>query len=54
MSENEFKVFEELAKPLIEWLNKNKNPHSMIIIDSTSAEVVDGAHGFFTDEYLKD
>jgi hypothetical protein len=53
-NKGEFETFEELAKPLIEWINKRKNPHTKIIIDSMSAEVVDGQHGFHTDEYLKD
>lgn len=54
MSEQEFEVFESLARPLVEWLNKNANPHAKIIIDSMSAEVVHGQYGFHTDEFLKD
>lgn len=33
---------EKLAKPLAEWLNKNFNPHTKIIIECNSAEVVSG------------
>jgi len=51
MEENEF---QKLARPLIEWINANKNPHTKIIIDATSAEVVDGTYGFYTEEFLKD
>jgi len=54
MSQQEIETFEKLAKPLIEWLNANKNPHSKIIIDCTGAEVVDGCHGLYTEEFLKD
>lgn len=54
MTEQKFEEFEELAKPLIAWLNRNKNPHAKIIIDSMSAEIMDGQHGFHTDEFLKD
>lgn len=46
--------FEQLAKPLIKWLNENANPHSHIIIDSTSAEVVVGVMATCTTEFLRD
>ena len=36
------KELEQLATPLIEWLNKNYNPHCKIIIDTNSIEVVSG------------
>ncbi len=52
--EQKFQEFEALAKPLIAWLNVNTNPHTRIIIDATSAEVVDGQYGLHTDEFLKD
>lgn len=54
MTETQNAEFEALAKPLIKWINANKNPHTKIIIDSMSAEVVDGCAGFHTDEYIKD
>jgi hypothetical protein len=53
-TEKQLAEFEALAKPLIAWLNTNKNPHARIIIDSVSAEVLDGNLGFHTDEFLKD
>ena len=34
--------FEALAKPLNEWLQKNCNPHSIIIITNDGAEVLSG------------
>ena len=52
--EDKQKTFEELAKPLIKWLNENTNPHSKIIIDSTSAELVSGEMAINTNEFLKD
>lgn len=36
------KELEQIATPLIEWLNKNYNPHCKIIIDTNSIEVVSG------------
>jgi hypothetical protein len=39
------KEFEELAKPLVVFLQKNYHPHAKIIIDCTSAEIVEGVCG---------
>lgn len=40
--EDKQKELEQLATPLIEWLKQNYNPHTKIIIDIDSAEVVSG------------
>lgn len=45
--------FEELIKPVIEWLN-NFHPHTKIIITNTTAEVVEGTIGVYTEEFLRD
>lgn len=34
--------FEAAAKPLIQWLNENANPHASVIVDCTSAELLTG------------
>ena len=52
--EQQMQEFEALAKPLISWINTNKNPHTKILIDSVSAEVLDGYHGFNTDKFVQD
>lgn len=46
--------FEILARPLIEFLNENYNPHTEIIIDTTGARIVSGECAFYTDEFIKD
>ncbi len=46
--------FEEVTKPVIKWLNENSNPHSIIVIDPTSAIFHTGEIGFTTEEYLRD
>lgn len=46
--------FEKLAKPLIKYLNDHFHPHVKIIIDGTSAEIVEGQMAFTTEEYIKD
>lgn len=47
------KTFEELARPLIEYIN-TKHPHTMIIITHASAEVLEGVEAFTTGDYLRD
>lgn len=37
-----FKEFEELTKPLNDWLQKNGHPHQQIIITFEGAELVEG------------
>jgi len=51
---SEDKGFEFLANLMIAWLNKNCNPHTSILIDCQSAEVVAGIRSFVTDEHLRD
>lgn len=46
--------FEEVTKPVIKWLNENSNPHSIIVIDPTSAIFHTGEIGFTTEEYSRD
>jgi hypothetical protein len=46
--------FEAAAKPLIQWLNENANPHASVIVDCTSAELLTGEISVYTKEFLKD
>lgn len=46
--------FEAAAKPLIQWLNENANPHASVIVDCTSAELLTGEIAVNTKEFLKD
>jgi len=41
-NETKMKEFEELCKPLNKWLQKNYHPHTKIIIETDSAEIVEG------------
>lgn len=50
----ELSAFEKLARPLIQWLNENHNPHTSIIITTTNAEVVQGLVAFPCNDYIKD
>lgn len=46
--------FEDVAKPLIQWLNENGNPHASVIVDVTNATLFIGEIGFRTEEFIKD
>lgn len=46
--------FEQLAKPLIKWLNDNLHPHSTVIVTPTTAEVLEGVACVSTNEFLRD
>lgn len=46
--------FEKIVKPLIKYMAENHHPHTMLIIDSTHAEIVEGVISTYIDEYLID
>ena len=46
--------FELACEPLIKWLNDNTNPHSTVIVNSTSAELLSGEMNYNTDKFVKD
>ncbi len=46
--------FEQLARPLIKFLNDNGHPHMHIVITTSDAEISEGVTAFSTDEYIKD
>ena len=50
----EEKTFEEVVKPVMEWLAKNKHPHTSVIIEATRAEMVEGVEAVLTDEFVQD
>lgn len=54
MTEQQQKEFENLANPLIKWLNENTNPHAIALIDTNSAQVMYGEFGFTNDEFILD
>ena len=48
--------FEQLTRPLIEWLNvpSNAHPHCHVVVDCSRAELFEGVCAFVTDEYIRD
>jgi len=54
IDEEEDRSFEDLVKPLIKLLNDRGNPHSYILIDVTSAQILDSELSYNTEIYIKD
>jgi hypothetical protein len=46
--------FEAVVKPVMKWLAENANPHTKIIIESNSAELVVSENCLTSDEFLVD
>ncbi len=46
--------FEAIAWQMIKWLNDNCHPHHTVVIDSTSAELLEGSIAVSTTAYLHD
>lgn len=47
-------TFEDVVRPVMKYLADNYNPHTKIIIENDSAELVQGEVGFITKDYIKD
>lgn len=54
MNEQQRKEFEEITRPVIEWLNANGNPHMAIVIETTHAVLYSGEIGYTTNDYIRD
>lgn len=47
-------TFEDVTRPLIEWLSIHANPHTHVILTSSRAVMVEDVLSFETEDYLKD
>lgn len=54
MTREEFEEFEQLTKPLIEYIRNFHTPHTKIIIDWDSATIADDVGGWAFDKMLSD
>ena len=54
IQEKQRKEFEELAKPLVKFLNENCHPHVTVIITPTSIELLEGLCAAPVTEFIKD
>lgn len=48
------KEFESVTRPVIEWLNANYHPHVSVMLDPTSAKLVEDCMCYQTHDYLRD
>lgn len=46
--------FEDVIKPVIKYINDNWHPHTRIIIDHSTAELLTGEMVINTEEFLRD
>ena len=54
LTDSQFEQFRLASLPLIKWLNENKNPHAIVMVSNTTAELFDGNCQIYTEEFLKD
>ena len=50
--DNQMEKFKERTDELIKYLNENFNPHTKIIIQADSAEIVNGVMAIKNDKYI--
>lgn len=48
------KEFEEVARPVIKWLNENCHPHVTVVIGTSHAELSEGVCAINTMDYVPD
>ncbi len=54
LTDEKRKEFEELSKPLMKFLCENCHPHVTVVIEPTSAELLEGQMAVNTDEFVVD
>ena len=54
ITEQQRKEFEDVTRPVIEWLNANCHPHVSAVIEPTSAVLYEGEIAYTTHDYLRD
>ncbi len=52
--DEKFAEFEELVRPVMKWMAETLHPHTKIIIEANSAELVEGDMVVSTNEYIVD
>lgn len=54
LKEEQIVYFEDLAKPLVKWLNENCHPHVKAVVESDGAELLEGVCRVKIEEFIKD
>ncbi|VEH55024.1 hypothetical protein [Providencia rustigianii] len=53
-NQDKLKEFELVVEPVMKWLAENHHPHTKIIIESNSAELLQSEVAVASDEFLVD
>ena len=54
LNKKEVKELEELAKPLLKWLNERGQPHLKVEIDSNTVKFFEQSVGIINTDFIKD
>lgn len=54
LTEQERREFEDVTRPVMEWLNKTCHPHVTVTIEPTRAELSEGVAAVVTNDYIRD
>ncbi|EOE5319655.1 hypothetical protein ACKGF9_001715 [Providencia rettgeri] len=54
MNNKDGSEFEKVTKPLMKYLAENYHPHVKVVVDSSSAEIIEVHSSISTDEFIKD
>jgi hypothetical protein len=54
MQQDKYQELESLARPLMKYLAENHHPHTTIILNQNSCELVESLTKYLTDEFLVD
>lgn len=52
LTDEQLQALADAARPLIEWLSANGNPHTKILVDNTGTEVLVGTARTNTHEFI--
>lgn len=54
LNDDQRKTFEQVARPLMKWVNENCHPYVTVVVDCTSAELSEGVCCVRTEDYIRD
>ena len=54
LTNEQIKEFKKVALPLMKWMKKNLHPHTVAIIDSTQAELLESSCGVNIEDDVSD
>jgi hypothetical protein len=54
MTESQRAEFKKIADQMIKFLNDNGHPHMKAIIDTNTAEMVEGVTGYTNNDFIRD